>query len=609
MRRGSHLSFIGVCMFSGLVYISCQRPTTDTKKAALSHFSSDTALCHALVTKGLTFRQTNDDSLMDYANRALAIATSEGAALEIARAEALKAEGQESKGNYAEAVRLALQAIHLYDSLHSTLLEIRIMNLLSNFYKDMGGEKGTREYLQKGLEISRAANRLAEKEQDPVGMVMGLNSQAIILRDLSRFSGRGDLMDSALRLYEKGIDLIAKSGKGEELLGVLYNNTSQVYNEHYHDYPKALTYLFKAVENNKKRNKQRSLSYNYGNISEVYRQMKDNKNALLYAHEMLDLAIALKAAYRMADAYGQLAIVNKGMKRYDSSLYYTELHGTMSDSLNNLTKTGQIAEMQTKFETQKKEVEIVLLTRANKIKSERLWVALGVLLSLGLLLLQLGLQKRQLQRQKDKITEQSDRLQWLMKELHHRVKNNLQVVSGLLNMQGRRLKDEEGKAAMKESQLRVQAMSLIHQRLYQMEHVTTVNFRYYINDLVNMLLQAYGYQSADVELRINIKKEFLDVDMAMPLALLANEIITNSFKYAYKEVSRPILTIALEETARELVVSISDNGPGLPKNRSAGGFGGKLIDVLARQLKADCRVDGIGGTTYLFTIPLTENSQ
>ena len=420
---------------------------------------------------------------------------------------------------------------------------------------------------------------------------------------------QGDLMDSALGLYEKGIDIIAKTGNGEEFLGMLYNNTSQVYNEHYHDYRKALEYLFKAVDYNRKRNKQNSLSFNYGNISDVFLQLGDYKKALMYAHEMLDVALALRAPHRMVNAYGQLASVTKGMKQYDSALYYTDLRNSISDSLDNITKTGQIAEMQAKFETQKKEVEIVLLTRANKIKTERLWVALGVLLSLGLLLLQLGLQKRQLQRQKNKITEQSDRLQWLMKELHHRVKNNLQVVSGLLNMQGRRLKDEEGKAAMKESQLRVQAMSLIHQRLYQMEHVTTVNFRYYINDLVNMLLQAYGYQAANVELRINIKKEFLDVDIAMPLALLANEIITNSFKYAYKEVSQPILTIALEETARELVLSISDNGPGLPKNQSAGGFGGKLIDVLARQLKADCRVDGIGGTTYLFTIPLTENSQ
>jgi two-component sensor histidine kinase len=390
---------------------------------------------------------------------------------------------------------------------------------------------------------------------------------------------------------------------------MLYNNTSQVYNEHYHDYRKALDYLFKAVDFNRKRNKQNSLSFNYGNISDVYLQLKDYKKALMYAHEMLDVAVALKAPYRMVNAYRQLASVTKGMKKYDSSLYYTDIHNSISDSLDNITKTGQIAEMQAKFESEKKEAQITLLQHSNRVKSERLWMALGVSLILGVLLLLLGLQKRQVQRQKNRITEQSDRLQWLIKELHHRVKNNLQVVSGLLNMQGRRLKDEESKAAMKESRLRIQAMSLIHQRLYQMENLSAVNFKFYVDDLSGMLMLAYGYRPGEIELRLNIEKEFIDVDTAMPLALLVNEIFTNSFKYAFQEVSRPLLAVRLEETGSTLRLSISDNGPGLGSDAIQDGFGRKLIAVLARQLKAGYSEDTQGGITYLFIIPLQKNSQ
>ncbi|HMI59891.1 MAG TPA: sensor histidine kinase, partial [Puia sp.] len=559
MRRGKSYILIYTLALSALVCISCRRATPNPRMAALAQ----TGLFNILITKGAAFAQTNNDSLLVCADSAFAIAVSDGAALEIAQARTLQANGQRTKGNYADAVRLALQAINLYDNLHNTILEVRTMNLLSNFYKEMGGEKGTREYLQKGLELSRAANRLAEKEQYPIGVVMALNNEGIILRDLSRLTNRGDLMDSALGLYEKGIDIIAKTGDGEEFLGMLYNNTSQVYNEHYHDYRKALDYLFKAVDFNKKRNKQSSLSFNYGNISDVYLQLKDYKDALMYAHEMLNVAVALRAPYRMVNAYRQLASVTKGMKQYDSSLYYTDIHYSISDSLDNITKTGQIAEMQAKFESEKKEGQITLLQHSNRIKSERLWMALGVLLISGLLLLLLGLQKRQLQRQKNRITEQSDRLQWLMKELHHRVKNNLQVVSGLLNMQSRRLKDDESKAAMKESRLRIQAMSLIHQRLYQMENLSAVNFKYYIDDLTGMLIQAYGYRPREVELRLNIEKEFMDVDTAMPLALLVNEILTNSFKYAFQEVSHPMLAVRLEETDSSLRLSISDNGPGL----------------------------------------------
>jgi two-component sensor histidine kinase len=192
-----------------------------------------------------------------------------------------------------------------------------------------------------------------------------------------------------------------------------------------------------------------------------------------------------------------------------------------------------------------------------------------------------------------------------MKELHHRVKNNLQVVSSLLNLQSNRMQDGESKKAIRESRLRVQAMALIHQRLYQMEDVTTVNFRSYMNDLAGMLTNAYGYKTEDIDINVSIEKEYLDVDTVMPLALLANEIITNSFKYAFKDVSRPFMNISLKKGDQQLLLSISDNGPGMPNPDTGNGFGKKLITILTQQLKANCRVETTAGTAYYFTIPYT----
>ena len=179
----------------------------------------------------------------------------------------------------------------------------------------------------------------------------------------------------------------------------------------------------------------------------------------------------------------------------------------------------------------------------------------------GLLLLLLSIvwvQKRKSQQQKQKISQQSEKLQWMMKELHHRVKNNLQIVSSLLNLQTYRLKDEESISAIKESQLRVQAMSLMHQRLYQVEDVSMVNFKLYLDDLVDTLMKAYAYGSDDFDLSINIKKEFLDVDTVMPMGLLVNEIVTNSFKYAYKEVLRPSLSISMGATDKQLELKMKE---------------------------------------------------
>jgi two-component sensor histidine kinase len=119
-------------------------------------------------------------------------------------------------------------------------------------------------------------------------------------------------------------------------------------------------------------------------------------------------------------------------------------------------------------------------------------------------------------------------------------------------------------------------------------------------------MRAYGYGTDEFDLSINIEKEFLDVDTVMPLGLLVNEIITNSFKYAYHDVTRPLLKIHLTNGDQQLKLEVRDNGPGLQtvaNGGSSSGFGKKLIDALSKQLKATYSVNSSGGTVYQFTIP------
>lgn len=335
--------------------------------------------------------------------------------------------------------------------------------------------------------------------------------------------------------------------------------------------------------------------------------MGDHDKARQYAQLTLQITKQLNAPHRIINACNQLTRVFKKTGQFDSALYYKDWSVMLADSLNNLEKTAQIAEMQTKYEAGKKDAHIEELTELNEVKNQRFWLLAGASLVLAALLFVVWNQKKKSQRQQKMIAEQSDRLQWMMKELHHRVKNNLQIVSSLLNLQSYRLKDEESVSAIKESQLRVQAMSLMHQRLYQVEDVSMVNFKLYLTDLTETLMRAYGYNNSDdFDLTIDIEKEMLDVDTVMPMGLLVNEIITNSFKYAYKEVKRPALRIKLAGMDKNLVLDIADNGPGI---QSAGttkaGFGTKLISALSKQLKATYTVDHSAGTAYSFTIPYT----
>lgn len=605
MTSGTFIRSISAAGFILLFFAACNKQSKINKEAIATPLSQkDTAAVSALIKKANTFTQTNFDSMRYYAKQAYDIAAEIQFPEGKARAMGIEANYQRRKGNYEGAVTTGLKAVEIFDSLRLWKRLVKLKSFLADIYKEMGGEKGTIEYLQKGLELTKEALVVAEREKYIDGIAMCLNEQGIILRDMSSVMNRPDLLDSAYSLYKKGVELVMTSGEGEDNLGALYNNIAQILNEHYKDYEKALDYQMRAVAFNNKRNNKASLTHNYNTISEIYINKGDLKQADEYAHRMLALARELKVPFRMVDAYGALTKVNKTMGRYDSALYYHELEANLSDSINNLEKSNQIAEMQTKYETGKKEEQIGTLSQSNKTKSQRL-IIMGAAAGLLLLLLSIvWLQKRKSQQQKQKISQQSEKLQWMMKELHHRVKNNLQIVSSLLNLQTYRLKDEESISAIKESQLRVQAMSLMHQRLYQVDDVSMVNFKLYLDDLVDTLLRAYGYGSDDFDLTIDIKKEFLDVDTVMPMGLLVNEIVTNSFKYAYKEVVRPSLSISMGATDTQLELKIADNGPGMPETESTTtGFGKKLITALTQQLKAKCSVSMLHGTSYTIIIP------
>ena len=589
-----------------LLLTACNRSGNDkTTKVLPADFNADTARVSSLIKQSNDFSIVNFDSMRFYAQQAHALSTKAGYAPGVARALSVEANYQRRMGDYSGAIETVLKAVHIYDSMQLWTDLVKAKTLLADIYKEMGGEKGTSAFQDQALVLAKEAEKMAEKEEDYPGLINALNMQGIILRDMSETINRPDLMDSAFVLYTRGISIIEKTGKGTDQLAKLYNNISQVYNEYRKDYNKALEYQFKAIDINQKKNNRISLTYNYNTIAQVYLNMGNLPLADDYAHKMLTLCNELKSPFRAVNAYGVLHDIHKKRGEYDSALYFFQIRVQLSDSINNITKSSQIANVQVKYETGKKEEEIIHLNGLAKARSQRmivLAVASGVLL---LLLAVVWMQKRKSQQQKQKISEQSDKLQWMMKELHHRVKNNLQIVSSLLNLQSYRLKDEESQSAIRESQLRVQAMSLMHQRLYQVDDVSLVNFKLYLTDLAETLMRAYGYSSDSFDLQIHIEKEMMDVDTVMPLGLLVNEIITNSFKYAYKQVDRPSLHINLTDQGKQLNLEIRDNGPGMPDQQtSKPGFGQKLIKALSGQLKASYSVRNEQGAVYQFTIPV-----
>jgi two-component sensor histidine kinase len=511
----------------------------------------------------------------------------------------------ENKPDYSKALDFALQAANQYEALQDHRGLAETYGEIAMVYKSFGGEKITEDYLSKGIEYSKKGLYQAMLAEDTFLMVTNLNQSGIIYRDWGKKEGKSFYYDSAFNRFTKAIGL-AKTGRAAEQQSRLFNNISQVYTEHKKDYPKALEYLMKAIELNRKNNRSTSLSFNYGNVSANYMKLGDRKKALEYAHKTFDLAKQTKLPSRMQNAYSQLYTVYEWTGQYDSALYCFKQMTVIGDSLLNIQKAAQISDAQTKYETVKKESEIKVLSIANEAKTRNIYGLLIGLLVTATLAISMGFLYRRVQAQKKLLAAQSSKLELMMKELHHRVKNNLQIVSSLLSLQSYRLHDEEAKAAMNESKQRVQAMSLIHQRLYKTDMLTAVNIKEYITDLTSSLMASYGYDDDGFDLQLHIDHELMDVEKALPIGLILNEVITNAFKYAYKNIAAPSLHIFLEEKNEQLQLVVKDNGVGVDTatwNKKTGSFGKQLIGSLCKQIRARQEVSVTDGTTFTFIIP------
>lgn len=199
-----------------------------------------------------------------------------------------------------------------------------------------------------------------------------------------------------------------------------------------------------------------------------------------------------------------------------------------------------------------------------------------------------GLHER-LYAEKSEIENRLNEKEILLKEVHHRVKNNLQTVSSLLRMQGRNIEDEGTLHLIQSSQNRVVAMAMVHEMLYMREDLAKIDYRTYVTELGGYLIKSLKGPESKITLHIDIPQIELGIDTAIPLGLLINEAVTNALKYGFKERETGEISILLErESKTEYVLRIGDNGVGYPESvthKSTKSLGLKLIYNLSRQLQ------------------------
>ena len=216
-------------------------------------------------------------------------------------------------------------------------------------------------------------------------------------------------------------------------------------------------------------------------------------------------------------------------------------------------------------------------------------------------------------RAEEQLTVSLQEKEVLLQEIHHRVKNNLQIISSLLNLQARALANPDALAALKESQNRVRTMSLLHEKLYQSQDLARINFATYIRELAGYLFRAYHTQAQGVTLHTEVEAIALNIALAVPCGLIISELVSNALKYAFPDGRPGEIAIRLRMVAeQEYQLTVSDNGIGLPHGlnlQAPGSLGLRIVNTLTRQLGGTLTHANETGTTFSLTFPLHEEDE
>ncbi len=192
----------------------------------------------------------------------------------------------------------------------------------------------------------------------------------------------------------------------------------------------------------------------------------------------------------------------------------------------------------------------------------------------------------------------------LLAEIHHRVKNNLAVISGLLQMQQWQTDQQSARDVLQDSQLRVKSIALVHEKLYQSENLSDIAFDHYVNDLIKEINQTFSHAEKDITFDIDVEPITFSLDQAITCSLLLNELVVNAHKHAFKGLKQGKVTVKLWQEGHQGILIVKDNGVGLPPDNKKKSLGMTLINTLAGQLNGEIETYNEDGAVFRITFKI-----
>jgi len=470
------------------------------------------------------------------------------------------------------ALKYGLLAVKVAESVHDNGMQLcTVYNRLAITYYDLKKNELSLYYYQK-------AEAIAEKYKDAGSIQQIKFNLAVLLRRLNKPE------KSLIELKE----LVKQSPPVEKDLVI---TTAYLFANIYMDlkqFPQAMYYIDSLGKLRKKYPKEISYAM-YFNKAPVRYYFETKQFAKAYKYLVSNDSLVKLNHSPTAHMENELywSRVDSALDNFPSALAHYKLYKMVSDSNKSELLRKQLGELQLQFDVEHKDQHIAMLTQQSQLQENRIRIesiyrkvfigGLAVLFVFLALVYSRYLIKTRnniiMERKQGEINSQNELLknlvnekEWLLKEIHHRVKNNLQIVISLLNTQSAFLENEDALSAIKNSQHRMHAMSLIHQRLYQTDNLGAIDVVSYIRELIDYLKQSFG-PNQQIDYLLDLAPMKLDVAEAVPLGLILNEAICNAIKYAFGPGKRGEIKVILKEIYQDrYLLKITDNGIGLPDN-------------------------------------------
>jgi len=500
-----------------------------------------------------------------------------------------------NQGDIKTALEHLYKALKIQEEIDKEEDIASTLNSIGYIYGQQGEVEKQKEYYLKSLAVSEEIN-------DKYGIALIYNNLGSIYKEENNYTKALEYFNNCLQISEE-IKLVRGISNSLNNIGNIYEAQNKT--------DLALETYQKSLSIRKEVNDNSGIINSHLSIGNIHYTKKHFEKAKKHATQGLDLAKKIGyvdeiklSADLLQKCYYKLGNYKKGWETY-------RLYINMRDSTNNIETQKTTIKQNMQYEFDKKEAlakakheKEIALTEAKKNKQNIIiWAGSIVLILIIGVSIFIANRLKISNQQKLLIQQKNQENELLLGEIHHRVKNNLQVISSLLSLQERNIDDEKTKAAILEGKERVKSMGLIHKMLYQNDNYSGVEMDSYGKELIQGLVDSFGMKKEDLDLSLDFSNLKLDVDTAIPIGLIINELVINSLKYAYDKTNTLALKISLAKESNKLVLEVADNGNGQADDlKNSKSFGMKLIKSLSRQIGGIVSIENNAGISVKIDI-------